>query len=200
MILTIRKRQAYLNELGFYSGKIDGVWGPLSKKATLDLQKKYFKRNKDIDGIYGNDTEILLINAILVKRNCKYFKLEEFKCGCNSSCTGYPVVLSEKLLILLDTLRKNYGKPVTITCGVRCKTYNTSLKGSVTNSGHVLGTAVDIYIPGITNTEAGRLKVIHYWMSLTGSKFSYAYLPTLYRTQLEKKSTNMGNAVHVETY
>ena len=37
MILAVKTRQKYLKELGFYNGKIDGVWGPLSKKATLAL-------------------------------------------------------------------------------------------------------------------------------------------------------------------
>ena len=179
MILAVKTRQKYLKELGFYNGKIDGVWGPLSKKATLALQKKYFKRSKDIDGFYGNDTDILLRNAILVKRNCRYFKLEEFRCECNSKCTGYPKVLNKKLLIILDDLRKYFETPITITCGERCKPYNDSLVGSIPNSQHLYGKAADIYIPGIPLVN---IKKKAYDLSA-----AYCYYGT----------PNMGNAVHI---
>lgn len=52
-MLSIKERQTYLKKYGFYTGKIDGIEGPLTKKAYLALQKKYFVRKMDIDGIYG---------------------------------------------------------------------------------------------------------------------------------------------------
>ena len=68
MLLTIKKRQTYLKDLGFYDGLIDGKEGKKTKKAYQDLQNKYFTkklRPKDRNGIYGKDTDLLLRNAHL---------------------------------------------------------------------------------------------------------------------------------------
>lgn len=62
-LLSKKKRQQYLQFLGFYKGEIDGKIGPLTKQAYIDLQACYFDRVKDIDGKYGKNTDILLKNA-----------------------------------------------------------------------------------------------------------------------------------------
>ena len=137
MLLTIRQRQSKLKDLGFYKLKVDGIEGAGTKKAYRDLQKKYFIRKTDIDGIYGNNTDILLRNAWNVKMNCKNFKLEEFKCECGGrGCTGYPKVINTTLLKHLQTIRTRYGVPIIITSGLRCKWYNSRLSGSISKSEH----------------------------------------------------------------
>ena len=78
-MLSIKMRQKYLRNLGFYKGKIDGVEGIKTKKAYKSLQTKYFTRKKDIDGVYGNSTEILLRNAERVRLYAKNFKLSEYE-------------------------------------------------------------------------------------------------------------------------
>ncbi|MBQ2135410.1 MAG: peptidoglycan-binding protein, partial [Clostridia bacterium] len=62
-MLSIKERQTYLKHLGFYFGNIDGIVGPKTKTAYKSLQKTFFIREKDIDGIYGKNTDILLQNA-----------------------------------------------------------------------------------------------------------------------------------------
>lgn len=84
-ILSIRKRQQYLKNLGFYKGMVDGVEGVLTRKAYKSIQEKYFIRDSDIDGIYGKNTEILLRNAERVRLYTKNFSLNEFKCECKVS-------------------------------------------------------------------------------------------------------------------
>ena len=181
-MLSVRTRQTYLKALGMYKGEVDGVVGPKTREAYRTLQNKYFTRARDRDGVYGTNTDILLQSAYNC-RDSKYFKLSEFRCGCSGNCTGYPAVVSRKLVVLLNALRAYYGKPITITSGVRCAAYNKRV-GGVSNSTHKKGRAADIYIPGVTNTATNRKKVVSKVYAL-GAAYSYA------------NTAQMGNAVHI---
>ena len=197
-MLSIKTRQKYLKNLGFYKGKIDGVEGIKTKKAYKSLQTKYFTRKKDIDGVYGNNTEILLRNAERIRLYTKNFKLEEFKCECGGKyCTGYPKLISIRLLKNLQAVRTKFGT-TTITSGLRCETYNNSLVGSVRGSKHTKGKAVDIYISKYSGLN-GRKKVIDHFIKLISS--NYSYCNGYYRTKWTKGSVNapnMGNAIHID--
>ena len=65
--------------------------------------------------------------------------------------------VNPKLMKILDTIRGECGFPITITSGFRTKEENTKLKGSVEDSAHLLGLAVDVNI----NTSFKRLKFIN---------------------------------------
>ena len=103
-MLNIKQRQTILKKINLYDGKIDSIEGVKTRKAYKLLQEKYFTRKKDIDGIYGNDTDILLTN-IYYLLNSRYFKIEEFRCHCNGLCTGYPHVINKNLITNLNKLR-----------------------------------------------------------------------------------------------
>lgn len=188
-MLTIEERQVYLKNLGYYTGKIDKKEGPLLKAAYKALQDDYFIRQKDRDGLYGPNTDTLLVNAYYVKNYTKNFKMEEFRCNCKGKyCTGYPVKLDSQLLKNLQKVRTKFG-PTTITSGMRCKQYNNSLAGSSSTSKHMKGKALDIY-NSKTNTLSGRRSVMDYWKSLP--KYNYTYCNE------NGNYPNMGNAVHVD--
>lgn len=197
-MLSIKTRQKYLKNLGFYKGKIDGIVGTQTRTAYKNLQKKYFP-SKHVDGVYGNKTEILLRNAERVRLYAKNFKLEEFKCECGGKyCTGYPVLLSTRLLKNLQSVRNKYGA-TTITSGLRCNSYNNSLVGSVRGSKHTKGKAVDIYISRYSSLNS-RKAVINYYIKLLNS--NYSYCDGYYKTKWGSgyvKSPNMGNAIHIDT-
>lgn len=189
MLLTKKTRQKYLKALGLYTGKIDGIEGNLTKAAYRKLQNKYFIRNSDKDGIYGNNTDILLRNAYKVETYTKNFELHEFKCECGGRyCTGYPKELSTQLLKNLQSIRNNYGS-TTITSGLRCKAYNNSLAGSSSTSKHMSGKAID-FVNGYTQSTASRRKVMAYIKKLKGHNYTYCN---------ENGSVpNMGNAIHFD--
>lgn len=107
-----------------------------------------------------------------------HFSAIEFKCPCG--CNGYPAQLDAKLLYRLEMLRRHFGKPVHITSGLRCRTYNSTLVGSSKTSAHIVGRAVDVYISGVKPEQ-----IVRYWKS---RNFGYAYCGT----------ANMGNAAHVQ--
>lgn len=56
--------------------------------------------------------------------------------------------------MVLDPLRRIYGKPIIITSGYRCQKLNT-LVGGVANSWHTRGNAADIHVASLT--EATKL-------------------------------------------
>ena len=196
-MLSIKTRQKYLKNLGFYKGAIDGIVGAKTRKAYKDLQTKYFPK-KYVDGIYGNQTEFLVRNAERVRLYAPNFDLTEFRCECGGKyCTGYPALLSIRMLKNLQSVRSEFGVTIN-TSGLRCETYNNSLIGSVRGSKHTKGKAVDIYISKYSGLT-GRKKVIDYYMKLAGS--NYAYCNGYYRTKWSKGSVNapnMGNAIHID--
>lgn len=197
MLLSKKKRQEYLKELGYYKGKIDGKEGTLTKKAYKDLQEDYFTRDKDIDGKYGNNTDILLRSAYNC-RNAKYFKLDEFRCKCNKHCTGYPAELNKDLVTYLDSLRAFYGKSIKVISGMRCKTHNKANGGS-TNSRHMKGKAADIQITNISTTHKGRKSIVDKWITYKNARYSYC--DDYARTKSKKTYPNvptMGKSTHVD--
>lgn len=187
-MLSVKQRQDYLKDLGFYTGVVDGIEGAKTKAAYKALQSKYFVRKKDIDGIYGKNTDILLVNAFNVKKYTKNFKLEEFKCNCGGAhCTGYPVYLSISLLENVQKVRNKFGS-VVITSGLRCEKHNAAV-GGVSGSRHKSGKALDIRV-SIGVTEAGRKKVMSYWQTLPNYRYTYCNIGGNY--------PNMGNSVHID--
>ena len=201
MLLSVKKRQTYLKELGFYTGEVDGKVGPLTKKAYKDLQVKYFTkktRPKDTNGIYGSDTDTLLRNVYKCK-NLKHFKVTEFRCKCTKHCTGYPVVLDTNLLAYLDDLRSDYKKSINITSGMRCKTHNKNVGGSTTGR-HTQGKAADIYMSGTSDTHKGRQKLVDYWIkNYENSRYAYCKGYGRTKSKISYPSSNtMGNATHLD--
>lgn len=185
-MLDVKTRQTYLKYLGFYTGAIDGLDGPKTKEAVTKLQQKYFTRKSDVDGIYGTDTNKLLVNARRVQFRTKNFKLEEFKCECGGKyCTGYPAFINRNLLENIQALRNEYGAAMNITSGIRCQKYNDSLTGSIPNSKHVYGKAIDFY-GSMTDSKTKRQAVIKKWYKLNNANYAYSDTP------------NMGTSVHVD--
>lgn len=176
--------QAQLNAKG-YKLTVDGMIGTKTVAAIKDLQKKH---KLTADGIVGSATRKILKTSDAPSatgwKTVKHFKRAEFACDCGGRyCNGFPEEMDMGLIKLLDKLRDYYGKPITITSGVRCKKRNAEV-GGISNSEHLKGNAADIYIPGVTDTTAGRNKVIKKAYAL-GAAYSYANTP------------GMGNAVHI---
>lgn len=166
--MTIKQKQCLLAYLGYYTGAIDGVWGNQSAYATKQFQQDY---GIEADGICGADTEKALKHAVSYGMparkepskadsfwdDVKYFKRSEFRCPCGK-CGGFPVEPKEALVRVADDMRGDFGSAVIIVppdghsggSGVRCQSYNDSLSGSVPNSRHVQGKAVDFSAPGVS--------------------------------------------------
>lgn len=158
--MTIKQKQHLLAYLGYYNGKIDGIWGNQSRDATILFQDDYALA---VDGVFGPATE-KKIRAVIATGEApkksepvglnwdeiKYFKRREFACKCGK-CGGFPVEPDPELVKLLEKIRAYFGKPVRINSGVRCAAHNSSAAvGGAKNSQHLHGTAADIVVDGVT--------------------------------------------------
>ena len=159
----------------------DGIVGTNTINAIKAVQRQY---GLVVDGIAGTATFKALNNNI-GNGSSTHFEKAEFACECGGRyCNGYPGgTTSSKLLSILEAIRSYYGKPITITSGQRCATFNAQV-GGISNSAHRFGRAADIYIPGVTNTVAGRNAVVNLAYRY-GAAYSYA------------NTAQMGNAVHI---
>lgn len=71
-----------------------------------------------------------------------HFNTSEFRCNhCGELMIHYDLVLA------LERLRSEIGKPLIITSGYRCIEKNKATKGSAKRSGHTKGYAADIALP-----------------------------------------------------
>lgn len=188
-LLSVETRKDYFKRLGL---------GNYNRKNILKMQKRYMLRKSDWDGCYGEDTDALLRHLWNVKRNCKDFRPEEFRCGCGGKyCSGYPTRMKAKELRHLQTIRTHFGKPVVVTSGLRCREFNNRLSGSSSQSFHMKGYAADIYIAGVTDTLSGRKKVVKF--AKKQKNHHYSYCNGYNSNGYEVNAPNMGAAVHTDT-
>lgn len=183
LISDIKNLQTLLNKNGAKL-TVDGIIGSATVSAIKSFQKK---KGLSQDGIAGSNTIKALKNTSSSSSSSskvnwnkvKYFKKSEFKCQCGGKyCNGYPAEMSPKLINILEELRIYFGKPITITSGLRCKKHNAAV-GGVSNSMHQYGKAADIYIAGVNKAKI-KSKAYEY-----GAKYCY------YGT------AGMGEAVHI---
>lgn len=192
-LLTLAKRKTYFKRLGL---------GEYNSENIRKLQKKYL-REKDVDGVYGRDTDILFKHIYNVRvwlpsvnGGKSNFKPEEFRCDCGK-CTGYPSFMKKVELKNLQTIRTHYGKPMTVTSGLRCRASNNASKGSIPNSLHLTGYACDFYMKGVTDTLANRKKAIKYIKTLPHHHYSYG--DGINSSGYKVSASYMGNAIHVDS-
>lgn len=72
------------------------------------------------------------------------FRVKEFACNDGSD----PVIISPKLVTILQKIRTYFGKAVTINSAYRTPTHNKS-EGGTTYSYHLYGMAADIVVKGV---------------------------------------------------
>lgn len=176
--LTNKQKQHLLAYLGYYDGKVDGIWGSISESATIRFQKDY---DLDPDGIVGKLTEEKLCEVVgsgidspkqketvVLWENIKYFKKEEFACKCGLHCDGFPVEPKSKLVTVADRVREHFGNPAIVSSGVRCEQHNSNV-GGVANSRHMAGKAMDFCVIGETAKE-----VLAYAQAQPEIRYAYA--------------------------
>lgn len=189
-LLSEKKRKVYFKALGL---------GEYNATNIKKLQKQYFTRKGDIDGIYGVNTDNLLRHVYNVNTYTKNFKPQEFKCECGGRyCTGYPTYMKDFQLINLQAIRTHYGRPMTVTSGMRCKGYNRSIGGSISNSLHLKGQATDFYMAGVTDTLANRRRTIKWLKKLKRHHYSYGNGCSSVAGR-NPYAPYMGNALHTDS-
>jgi len=187
-LLTVEKRKLYFQKLDL---------GEYNETNIKKFQKKYL-RAKDVDGIYGTDTDRLLRHVYNVTKYTKNFSPEEFKCECGGKyCTGYPTWMKKVELENLQAIRTHFGRPMKVTCGMRCRPYNNSLAGSIPNSKHLTGYATDFYMLGVKDTLTNRKAAIKWIKTLPNHNYTYGN--GINSNGVKVAASYMGNALHTDT-
>ena len=78
------------------------------------------------------------------------FSRSEFDCHCCGLNLTKP-----KLVLILQTIRDHFGRPIKVNSGTRCAKHNRAVKGAK-NSQHMLGTAADISVEGIAPRDVAK--------------------------------------------
>lgn len=189
-LLSVEKRKAIFQYLGL---------GEYNEKNIKAFQKKYMLRKSDWDGVYGQNTDNTLRTVYFTKVYCKNFKPEEFRCECGGKyCCGYPSFMKPAMLQHIQSIRDHYDEPVTVTCGLRCKTYNSELGGSIQNSLHMQGLAVDFFQSGVTDPLSKRKSSIKYIKKMPNHHYTYGNGINSYGNSVS--APYMGNALHTDVY
>lgn len=181
--MTKTKRKKMMQALGYKNASADEI---------LKIQKKYFKRKKDRDGLAGPDTDTLIQHVYNVNSTCKNFSPDEFRCQCGS-CTGYPAAMQTGILKIGQKMRDTEGTAI-VTSGLRCKAYNQKV-GGITNSKHCKGRAMDL----VFLKKCKPADLISHCKLAIKLGAAYAYCKTYAsKGKLPASAPGMGNAVHID--
>lgn len=161
-LLTVLKRS---NGESYYTGEVDGIYGPLSHKAVEDFQRDYGgllvtgEADEATDKAlrhaicYGMTEKDYVVDTGTFWDEIEFFDREEFRCQCyrhhaTPYCNGFPREPSEELARTCNEIRRRLGVPVSIVdsggSGVRCPQHNADV-GGVLNSNHLYGNAADLH-------------------------------------------------------
>ena len=193
--MTLQQIQNLLQYLGYYTIRVDGISGPGTEQAVREFQAA---EGLEVDGIPGKLTQAALLDAVAKGRfkpqditqpedgtnaeddiwaESKYFVRAEFACPCGR-CGGFPVEPSPALVRMANQIREHFGRPMIPSSGVRCQAHNDELPGSVPNSRHVSGRALDFTIPGVSvatvmsyTTQLQAQGDIHYTYEMVGTGY-----------------------------
>lgn len=168
--MTIKQIQCLLVYLGYDPGPIDGLNGPKTTSAILVFQQE---EKLPPDGVVGSETQKALLSAVSAGRvyipprgtftndqsppwweKIKYFKRTDpgIRCPC-PRCGGFPVEPTERLMKLADKVREQAGVPLCPSSTIRCQAHNDELPGSVKNSRHLSGRAMDFSLGNWTSAQ-----------------------------------------------
>lgn len=170
--MTVKQKQCLLMFLGYDTGGVDGIFGEKTRNAVESAQEDL---GIPADGVWGPQTEAAVLEAVytydvdapteqepdaddpeLAERfkGIRYWSPEEFRCQCYGKyCKGFPALPDRTLLELVDDIRDKAGAPGHRSSGLRCQTHNDLQPGSVPDSRHRTGKALDFMIEGMTGRQ-----------------------------------------------
>lgn len=100
-----------------------------------------------------------------------HFSLHEFECRCCGR-----VMLSVRLVHLMEELRRQWGRPIAVTSGYRCEARNRQI-GGAPGSLHLRGQAADIAVPVFEQRKIADIaEVIGFQEIIPGGSGNYLHI------------------------
>ena len=142
--MTVKQKQCLLLYLGYYTGEVDGIWGPLSQRGAEEFQNDWGS------GALEEGLKQAVADGMPEKTDLwsviRYFTRREFACKCGK-CGGFPAEPDRVLVELAEDVREYFGVPMILSSGVRCADHNAKV-GGVSGSRHLRGKAVNFRVQG----------------------------------------------------
>lgn len=188
--MTVKQAQCLLLYLGYSPGWPDNVAGEKTSGAASAFQADY---GLPVTGKLDETTGKMLIaavagTAVKVERpqtgswwdNIKYFTPEEDNICCPCPrCVGKREYPTEALMRKADSIREELG-PMVPSSVRRCQEHNDELPGSVKDSRHIIGKAMDFNAPKSTPAQIeaclARRKAageIRYWYRMSSGWYHF---------------------------
>ena len=102
-------------------------------------------------------------------RESKYFLKKEFECQCDYPDCDKSAEIDRATLFVAESVRRKFGRAVTISSGIRCTKHNKDESGDP-NSKHIKKIALDIKVKGIST------RIVYDWLDETyGSLLGLGY-------------------------
>lgn len=169
MSFTNKEIQKNVNKINNGTLLVDGVIGT---KTIWWVKAVQYAGGLVVDGIYGTKTHKYLTSIVdSTSTDTAHFSQKE--CDCNCGCGKTDMLID--VFILAEGIRREYDKPVTITSGRRCETYNT-LVGGASSSQHLKGTALDIKISGVKPSAIYKIANIYNTKGGVGSYSTFTHI------------------------
>lgn len=149
--MTNEKKQRLLAFLAdadgncYYTGQIDGKWGPLSQAAAEKFLKDFGvdltgdAPAQDVDTAAENQVMVFSLAVDGNRQLTKNFKVREFACRDGSD----PVFIHPVLPVWCQLVRDKFGYSFSPNSAYRTVSYNAKIGGAA-KSKHCMGLAVDI--------------------------------------------------------
>jgi hypothetical protein len=111
---------------------------------------------------------ILLYDKMSTIQVSENLNQRELACKCEDILCRY-TFLEETIPGRFEAIRQAWRSPLIITSGFRCINHNGSVGGKV-NSRHIIGHAIDIFMPAWTNPLLDRGEEL---LKICGTHFDY---------------------------
>lgn len=151
--MTIEQKQRLLafltDEQGspYYTGQIDGDWGPKSESAQERFLADFgtgIKVDAPVADLpdWGDEHTVMVFSLAAdgAKQLTKNFKVREFACKDGSD----PVLIHPMLPVWCQAVRDKFGYSFSPNSAYRTVSYNAGIKDASPKSKHCFGLAVDI--------------------------------------------------------
>jgi len=135
---VVADMQRNLASVGFPSGPVDGLVGPMTRTAVARFQLAYNTSRITVDGLHGPQTFAALDDVLTTGRLSQHFGVNEVRSKGDGSA-----YVHRDLLAALEGLRQHVGRPLPVISAWRDVAHNRRV-GGASASQHTFGQSPEL--------------------------------------------------------